>query len=91
MANAFDRLAGRMDAVTLARMGKPVTINDREYIGVESHFIPELGPVSGDGLSVVIFSADYRPKRNDQVVMAGQTYIVTRHQLFNGKPQIWLE
>lgn len=91
MANAFDRLAGRMDEVTVLRMGIKVTVNGNDLDAVESHFIPELGPVSGDGISVVIFSSDYRPKRNDQVVMAGKTYIVTRHQLYNGKPQIWLE
>lgn len=91
MANAFDALAARMDAVTTAWFGREVVINSAVFIGVESHFLPEMGPVSGDGLSVVVFSPDYRPHRNDQVVYQGESYIVTRHQLFNGKPQIWLE
>ena len=91
MANAFDALATRMDAVTTARFGRDVVINGTVFTGVESHFLPEMGPVSGDGLSVVVFSPDYRPHRNDQVVYQGESYIVTRHQMFNGKPQIWLE
>lgn len=91
MANVFDRLTSRMDRVTVARMGGPVLINDVEFVSVESHLIPEMGLLTGDGISLVIFSADYVPRRNDQVVLGGQSYIVTRHQSFNGKPQIWLE
>lgn len=91
MANAFGRLSARMDAVTVARMGKSVTINDREYFGVESHLLLELGPVNGDGVSLVIFTPGYRPRRNDRAVLDGQPYIVTKFQMMNGKPQIWLE
>lgn len=91
MPNPFDVLAARMDATTVARFGRDVVINGAVLTGVESHFLPEMGPVSGDGLSVVIFSADYRPHRNDQVMYQGESYIVTRHQVLNGKPQIWLE
>lgn len=91
MPNPFDALAARMDATTVARFGRDVVINGAVLTGVESHFLPEMGPVSGDGLSVVIFSAVYRPHRNDQVMYQGESYIVTRHQVFNGKPQIWLE
>ncbi|HFV9205773.1 DNA breaking-rejoining protein [Yersinia massiliensis] len=91
MANAFERLVVRMDLATVERMGKPVLINEVDYIAVESHLIPEMGPVTGDGISLVIFSLDYSPRRNDQVTWEGQSYIVTRHQSFNGKPQIWLE
>ncbi|MDR3431048.1 MAG: DNA breaking-rejoining protein [Rouxiella aceris] len=91
MANAFDAMAARMDAATTARLGRDVVINGTGFIGVESHFLPEMGPVSGDGLSIVVFSPAYRPHRNDQVVYQGESYIVTRHQMFNGKTQIWLE
>lgn len=91
MANAFDALAARSLPHSSARFGREVVINGTVFTGVESHFLPEMGPVSGDGLSVVVFSPDYRPHRNDQVVYQGESYIVTRHQMFNGKPQIWLE
>lgn len=91
MANAFERLVEKMDRATLDRMGKPVLINDVGFFAVESHLIPEMGPLTGDGISLVIFSSDYKPHRNDQAVWDGQSYIVTRYQSFNGKPQIWLE
>ncbi|RLM13319.1 DNA breaking-rejoining protein [Gibbsiella quercinecans] len=91
MANAFEGLAARMDAVTRDRLGKTVSINDEDFIAVESHLIPELGPVTGDGISLVLFTGNYRPRRNDAVVLDGQSYIVTRYQIFNGKPQIWIE
>ncbi|EEP91812.1 Gifsy-2 prophage ATP-binding sugar transporter-like protein [Yersinia kristensenii ATCC 33638] len=61
------------------------------FVAVESHLIPEMGPLTGDGISLVIFSSDYKPRRNDQTVWDGKSYIVTRYQSFNGKPQIWLE
>lgn len=90
MANPFERLTERMDATTIRRMGKDVMINGAEHIAVESHFLTEMGPVSGDGISLVVFT-EYRPKRNDVVVFSGQEYAVTRHQMFNGKPQIFIE
>lgn len=90
MANPFERLAERMDAATVNKMGKTVQINGADHIAVESHFLPEMGPVSGDGISLVVFT-EYRPKRNDSVLFSGQEYIVTRHQMFNGKPQIFIE
>lgn len=91
MANPFDALASRMDKLTVRRMGVPVLINEVEFVAVESHLIPEMGPMTGDGISLVIFTAGYRPRKNDAVEFNGQTYIVTRFQLFNGKPQIWIE
>ncbi|WP_413734337.1 DNA breaking-rejoining protein [Sodalis sp. RH21] len=91
MANAFELMAARMDAITRERFGKLVVINNEDYIAVESHFITELGPLAGDGISLVVFDADYQPHRNDTVVFNGGSYIVTRHQPFNGKPQIWIE
>lgn len=80
-----------MDSVTLSRLGKPVTLADSQHVAVEAHFIPELQVMSGDGISLVIFTAGYRPRRNDAVIFESKTYIVTRYQLFNGKPHIWIE
>ncbi|MFS7161881.1 ATP-binding protein [Serratia proteamaculans] len=91
MANPFDRMAARMDSVTLSRLGKPVTLAGAPHVAVEAHFIPELQAMSGDGISLVVFTEGYRPRRNDPVVFDGKTYIVTRYQLFNGKPHIWIE
>ncbi len=51
MANAFDNMAGRMDELTAKRLGRTVTINGDEHIAVESHLLPELGPVAGMGLT----------------------------------------
>ncbi|MFP9227606.1 hypothetical protein [Pectobacterium cacticida] len=91
MLNPFERLAERMDAATVHRMGKPVQINGADYIAIESHLLPEMGPVSGDGISLVVFSVDYTPTRNDEVTFNGVSYRVTQHRLFNSKPQIWIE
>lgn len=91
MANPFEQMAARMDAATIRRMSTPVTINDTDYIAIESHFVPEMGPVVGDGISLVVFSENYHPRRNDEVIWKGQPYKVTRSQQFNGKPQIWIE
>jgi len=91
MANPFDRMAARMDSVTQSRLGKPVTLGGADHIAVEAHFIPELQAMSGDGISLVIFTSGYRPVRNDAVIFDGKNYIVTRHQVFNGKPHIWIE
>ncbi|HGM7029109.1 MAG: ATP-binding protein [Serratia liquefaciens] len=91
MANPFDRMAARMDSVTQSRLGKPVMLNGAPHVVVEAHFLPELQAVSGDGISLVVFTEGYRPRRNDPVEFDGKTYIVTRYQLFNGKPHIWIE
>lgn len=91
MANPFEQMTARMDAATVRRMGETVTINGTDFIAVESHFVPEMGPVVGDGISLVVFSENYPPRRNDEVIWKGETYKVTRSQQFNGKPQIWIE
>lgn len=90
-ANPFDRLAARMDAVTASRLGRDATINGQARTAVESHFLPEMGALGGDGLSLVVFDADYRARTGDTVIFNGSEYSVTRHAKFNGKPQIWLE
>ncbi|HFD6683717.1 TPA: ATP-binding protein [Providencia alcalifaciens] len=89
--SAFERLTDRMDALTAKRMGKPISINGTEHVGVDSHFLPEFGPVTGDGLSYVIFSAGYQPRKNDKVVAGGRSYLVTRYQRFNGKWMLFIE
>lgn len=89
--SAFERLADRMDALTAKRMGKPISINGTNYIGVDSHFLPEFGPVTGDGVSYVIFSELYKPGKNDRVIADGIQYTATRRQRFNGKWMIFLE
>lgn len=91
MANLFDALSARMDSVTLQRLGKPVVIEGNQLVAVEAHFLPEMGPLIGDGLSLVLFSGDYTPRKNDTVSYLGQEYLITRTQLFNGKPHIWIE
>lgn len=80
-----------MDLVTKKRLGIPVEINGVGYIAVESHLLPELGPVAGDGISLVVFSSTYLPVRNDEVVFKGLSYKVTRWFPFNGKPRIFIE
>lgn len=80
-----------MDSVTQSRLGKPVMLNGAPHVVVEAHFLPELQAVSGDGISLVVFTEGYRPRRNDPVEFEEKTYIVTRYQLFNGKPHIWIE
>ncbi|WP_276309761.1 hypothetical protein [Brenneria salicis] len=39
----------------------------------------------------MLFTGNYRPRRNDAVVLGGKSYIENRYQIFNGKPQIWIE
>ncbi|QGR08694.1 DNA breaking-rejoining protein [Pantoea phytobeneficialis] len=80
-----------MDTVTASRLGRDATINGRVMTAVESHFLPEMGALSGDGLSLVVFDAGYSARTGDTVIYNGNEYSVTRHVKFNGKPQIWLE
>ncbi|HGN9132954.1 MULTISPECIES: ATP-binding protein [unclassified Providencia] len=89
--SAFERFADRLDALTAKRMGKSIIINGVGYIGVESHFLPDFGPVTGDGLSYVIFSDTYKPGKDDSVIADGLHYKATRRQRFNGKWMIFLE
>jgi hypothetical protein len=71
MANPFEQMAARMDAATIRCMGAPVTINGIDYVAIESHFVPEMGPVTGDGISLVVFSENYHPRRNDALIWKG--------------------
>jgi hypothetical protein len=91
MANPFERMAARMDVATVRLMGGTATINGTDFDAIESQILSEMGPLVGEGLSLVVFDEGYRPRRNDEVVWKGVTYKVTRQQPFNGKPQIWIE
>ncbi|CAM3366557.1 hypothetical protein SB6411_00219 [Klebsiella spallanzanii] len=91
MSNPFERIAERMDAATVRKMGKAVTINGEGCIAIESHLLAEMGAVNGDGISLVVFTSGYTPRRNDVVEFEGRAYQVTQHRLFNRKPQIWIE
>lgn len=91
MAERFDSLSVRMDALTAERFGVTVTVNGVDYVAVESDFFAELGLLEGSGKSLVIFSRDYTPRRGDEVVLQGGKYTVTRIRRFNGKPQLTLE
>ncbi|EBG1930719.1 ATP-binding protein [Salmonella enterica] len=91
MADLFDTLNERMDALTADRFGVTVGINGTDYIAVESDFFAEFGPVEGNGKSLVVFSRDYAPRRGDSVVYRDRRYTVTKIRRFNGKPQLTLE
>lgn len=80
-----------MDAATVNLMADTVTINGANADAIESQFVAEMGPVAGEGISLVVFSATLQPRRNDIVIWKGETYRVTRQRTFNGKPQIWIE
>ncbi|EFN4703294.1 DNA breaking-rejoining protein [Escherichia coli] len=91
MPNSFDRMAARMDAATIKKMGKTAIINGSSYDVVPAEQLEEMGPLSGTGTSLVVFSELYQPRRNDSVDYDGKNLIVTRYDMFNGKPHIHLE
>ncbi|EPL2656555.1 DNA breaking-rejoining protein [Klebsiella aerogenes] len=80
-----------MDAATLKKMGREAVINGIRVDVVPAELLEEMSALSGTATVLVVFAADYRPTRNDTVEYDGKDWIVTRYQLFNGKPQIWLE
>lgn len=90
MPNPFDNMVSRMDAATVATMGKTAIINGTSVSVVPAGFLEEMGPLMGNGLSLVVFST-YTPKRNDVVDYEGTSFAVTRHDIFNGKPRIFIE
>ncbi|WP_368287317.1 ATP-binding protein [Kluyvera intermedia] len=91
MLNPFEKLASRMDAATVNKMGKPATINDIPMIVVPAEPLEEMGPLAGTGRALVVFTAGYRPHRGDVVVFEGEEFRLTRHERFNGKPRIFIE
>lgn len=84
MSDLFTRMCCRMDGATVRVMGKQAEIN-----GVVYDVMPE--EESASQLSLVVFSARYRPARHDVVVFAGRTLTVTRYDTYNGKPRIFVE
>lgn len=91
MANPFERMACRMDAATLKRMGETAVIEGVSVDVIPAELLMEMGPLSGNGISLVVFSDGYRPKRNDSVEYNGKSFSVTRHEVFNRKPRIFIE
>ena len=91
MPNPFEKLASRMDAATVKKMGKPATINDIPMIVVPAESLEEMGPMAGTGRALVVFTAGYQPRRGDVVVFEGEDFHLTRHERFNGKPRIFIE
>lgn len=91
MANPFEKMASRMDAATVKKMGKPATINGDSVIVVPAEFLEQMGPMTGTGRSLVVFTDGYKPQRNDVVMFDGEVFSLTRHERFNGKPRIFIE
>ncbi|MEW0829422.1 DNA breaking-rejoining protein [Escherichia coli] len=91
MSDPFSRLAARMDAITVRKMGKTASINDVDMTVIPVETLAELNALSGPAVSLVVFSSGYRPRRGDRVVYDGQQWTVTRHERFNGKPMIFIE
>lgn len=90
-ASPFSRLVARMDAVTAERMGERVVIESQKYHAIEEHDLLAMGELAGDGVVLTIFSDHYRPQRQQQVTWKGKEYFVTKHRMFNGKPQVRIE
>jgi hypothetical protein len=57
MPNPFDRMAARMDAATIKKMGKTAIINGSSYDVVPAEQLEEMGPLSGTGTSLVVFTS----------------------------------
>ncbi|THD40256.1 ATP-binding protein [Pantoea dispersa] len=80
-----------MDRVTARRFGQPVVINGRAMCAAEHAFTADMGPLCGEGLLLIVFDRAYEPGRHDRVEWQTKRWRVTRWQLYNNKPQIWLE
>lgn len=80
-----------MDAATVNTMGEKAVINGATVDVIQTELLMEMGPLSGNGISLVVFTPGYQPHRNDQVEYDGKSSIVTRHEVFNGKPRIFIE
>ena len=77
MSDPFSRLAARMDAITVRKMGKTASINDVDMTVIPGETLAELNALSGPAVSLVVYD--------------GQQWTVTRHERFNGKPMIFIE
>lgn len=87
MPNPFGRLVGWMDKLTAQRMGEEAVINGVSVTAVSSLLPDLLGPVEGSVLVLMVFSADYRPTRDDKVQWRGNAYTVQKFHRRHGK---WL-
>jgi hypothetical protein len=91
MVNSLSRLIDRMDCITAQRFGQPVLINNQQRYAAEQAFSADLGPLTGEGTSLVVFDKTYHPERHDRVVWQGKHWRITRWSSYNGKPHICLE
>lgn len=89
--NDFRSLRLRMDTVTARRFGQNVVINGQAMYATEHAFPVDLGPLSGEGVSLIVFDDVYQPGRSDRVEWQGKVWRVERWHTYNNKPQIWLE
>ncbi len=60
MSDPFSRLAARMDAITVRKMGKTASINDVDLTVIPGETLAELNALSGPAVSLVVFSSGYR-------------------------------
>lgn len=58
MSDPFSRLAARMDAITVRKMGKTASINDVDMTVIPGETLAELNALSGPAVSLVVFSSD---------------------------------
>ena len=57
MSDPFSRLAARMDAITVRKMGKTASINDVDMAVILGETLAELNALSGPAVSLVVFSS----------------------------------
>ncbi|KAE9477491.1 hypothetical protein [Escherichia coli] len=57
MSDPFSRLAARMDAITVRKMGKTASINDVDMAVIPGETLAELNALSGPAVSLVVFSS----------------------------------
>ncbi len=55
MSDPFSRLAARMDAITVRKMGKTASINDVDMTVIPGETLAELNALSGPAVSLVVF------------------------------------
>ncbi|MGG5412766.1 hypothetical protein [Edwardsiella tarda] len=91
MPSPFTQFAASLDALTQARMGERVQINGLPYCAVPATSPALFGAVEAELTTLMIFSAAYRPQRDDEVVWQGAEYRVARYHRQNGKYVIQLE
>ncbi|MBU5660297.1 DNA breaking-rejoining protein, partial [Escherichia sp. S2_ASV_4] len=53
MSDPFSRLAARMDAITVRKMGKTASINDADMTVIPGETLAELNALSGPAVSLV--------------------------------------